>query len=89
MSLNKYHTLPSSYISDADLIPEELDDDLMGPYLKEAPAPPRDYAMPQVQPLLPLYASEKPQKKRRSSSKKQRRVSKPMTPIAESPRAPE
>lgn len=78
---------PSSYISDADLFPDDLLDS--APILEEAPAPPRVPPMPEpVQmPLLPLYASPK---KRRSSSKKQRRPSKPMTPIAESPaKAPE
>ncbi|EOD47085.1 hypothetical protein GTA08_BOTSDO05449 [Neofusicoccum parvum] len=78
---------PSSYISDEDL----FGDDLLGgaPLLEEAPAPPRVPQMPQqvAQPLLPLYATPK---KRRASSKKQRRPSKPMSPISESPeKAPE
>ncbi|KAK8156262.1 hypothetical protein BKA80DRAFT_256929 [Phyllosticta citrichinensis] len=78
---------PSSYISDADLFPDDLLDS--APILEKAPAPPRMPPMPEPaqMPLLPLYASPK---KRRSSSKKQRRPSKPMTPIAESPsKAPE
>lgn len=78
---------PSSYISDEDL----FGDDFLGgaPLLEQAPAPPRVPPMPEqiAQPLLPLYASPK---KRRSSSKKQRRESKPMEPISESPeKAPE
>ncbi|KAF2761776.1 hypothetical protein EJ05DRAFT_496673 [Pseudovirgaria hyperparasitica] len=78
---------PSSFISDEDLF--GFDDET--PFLSEAPAPPRDVTTAQAFPLLPLYASaEKTKKKRRSSTKtKVRRSSKPMTPISESPEAPE
>lgn len=86
-----YRSTPSSYISDADLFGEDLDDELLlcgGPYLTEAPAPPRVPPMAQAFPILPpLYAPKKSKSERRrsSSGRKQRRTSKPMTPIAESP----
>ncbi|OCK78906.1 hypothetical protein K432DRAFT_81276 [Lepidopterella palustris CBS 459.81] len=84
---------PSSFISDLDLFPEDLDEESgfgYAPLLHEAPAPPRQPPLAQAFPLLPLYASEKPKKqRRRSSGRKQRRPSKPMTPISESPEAPE
>ncbi|EOA81796.1 uncharacterized protein SETTUDRAFT_23051 [Exserohilum turcica Et28A] len=79
---------PSSYISDADLFGEDFDDDFACPLLEEAPAPPRVPPMAQAFPILPpLYAQKKPKTERRrsSSGRKQRRTSKPMTPIAESP----
>jgi hypothetical protein len=79
--------VPSSYISDFDLYPEDLDQDEV-PYLEEAPAPPREY-VPIAAPLAPLYASERPKNKRRRSSKKVIKFAKPMTPIAESPVAVE
>jgi hypothetical protein len=75
---------PSSFISDEDLFGEDFEDSCR--FLTEAPAPPRQ---PQVQAfhvLPPLYAQKKPKtERRRSSDKKQRRTSKPMTPISESP----
>ncbi|KAJ4296499.1 hypothetical protein N0V90_006544 [Kalmusia sp. IMI 367209] len=83
----EYRSTPSSFISDADLFGEDFDD---CPYLQEAPAPPRQPPMAQAFPILPpLYASEKPKKqqRRRSSGRKPRRSSKPMTPISESPEA--
>ncbi|KAF2003260.1 hypothetical protein P154DRAFT_520211, partial [Amniculicola lignicola CBS 123094] len=84
-SLGEYSSAPSSYISDEDLFGDEFDT----PYLQEAPAPPRERPIGQACPILPpLYAPEKPKKqeqRRRSSGRKQRRSSKPMTPIAESP----
>lgn len=81
-----YRSTPSSFISDADLFGEDFDDEEF-PYLTEAPAPPRQPPMAQAFPvLLPLYAQKKPKgERRRSSGKKQRRTSKPMTPISESP----
>jgi len=84
----EYRSTPSSFISDADLFGEDFDDDFC-PYLQEAPAPPRQPPMAQAFPILPpLYATEKPKKqRRRSSGRKQRRSSKPMTPISESPEA--
>jgi hypothetical protein len=90
-----YRSTPSSFISDADLFGDDLDDDLASPYLQEAPAPPRQPPMAQAFPFLPpMYAVEKPKKqqqqqqqRRRSSGRKQRRSSKPMTPISESPEA--
>jgi hypothetical protein len=94
-SLNAFHTsAPSAFISDADLFFGDDLDDASGvmtpPLLEEAPAPPRQLPLGQAFPLLPLYASEKPKsKRRRSSGRKQRRPSKPMTPISESPEAPE
>ncbi|KAF2747404.1 hypothetical protein M011DRAFT_458660 [Sporormia fimetaria CBS 119925] len=81
---------PSSYISDADLFGEDVDEDFSGPFLNEAPPPPRIPPMAQAFPILPpLYVQEKPKKqhhqqRRRSSGRKQRRSSKPMSPIAES-----
>lgn len=87
-----YRSPPSSFISDADLFGDDLDDG----YLLEAPAPPRQPTMPQALPFLPpMYATTKPKKpqpqqqqqRRRSSGRKQRRSSKPMTPISESPEA--
>lgn len=84
----EYRSTPSSFISDADLFGEDVDDDFC-PFLQEAPAPPRQPPMAQAFPILPpLYAAEKPKKqRRRSSGRKQRRPSKPMTPISESPEA--
>ncbi|KAF2691035.1 hypothetical protein K458DRAFT_382614 [Lentithecium fluviatile CBS 122367] len=89
-----YRSTPSSFISDADLFGDDLDDEFAspyGPYLQEAPAPPRQPPMAQAFPFLPpMYAAEKPKKqqqRRRSSGRKQRRPSKPMTPISESPEA--
>ncbi|CAI6245233.1 unnamed protein product [Periconia digitata] len=84
-----YRSPPSSFISDADLFGDDLDD------LLEAPAPPRQPTMSQALPFLPpMYATAKPKKsqqpqqqRRRSSGRKQRRSSKPMTPISESPEA--
>jgi hypothetical protein len=86
----QYGSCPSSFISDEDLFFDELD----GPLLKEAPAPPRQPPVTQAFPVLPpLYPTEKAKPKsnktRRSSSRKQRRSSKPMTPISESPEAVE
>lgn len=83
-----YRNTPSSFISDADLFGEDFDDDASYPFLTEAPAPPRQPPMAQAFPtvLPPLYAPKKPKsERRRSSGKKQRRTSKPMTPISESP----
>lgn len=87
-----YRSTPSSFISDADLFGDDLDDEFASPYLQEAPAPPRQPVMAQAFPFLPpMYAAEKPKKpqqqRRRSSGRKQRRSSKPMTPISESPEA--
>ena len=83
----QYRNAPSSYISDADLFGEDFDDDFACPFLQEAPAPPRVPPMTQAFPILPpLYAPKKPKsERRRSSGRKQRRTSKPMTPISESP----
>ncbi|CBX92338.1 hypothetical protein LEMA_P050440.1 [Plenodomus lingam JN3] len=83
----EYRTTPSSYISDADLFGEDFDDDFSCPFLQEAPAPPRVPPMAQAFPVLPpLYAPKKTKsERRRSSGRKQRRTSKPMTPISESP----
>ena len=86
----EYRSTPSSYVSDADLFGEDFDDEFSSPYLQEAPAPPRQPPMAQAFPILPpLYATEKPKKqqRRRSSGRKPRRSSKPMTPISESPEA--
>jgi len=82
-----YRNTPSSFISDADLFGEDFDDEDSCPFLTEAPAPPRQPPMAQAFPVLPpLYAQKKPKnERRRSSGKKQRRTSKPMTPISESP----
>ncbi|KAF2813340.1 uncharacterized protein BDZ99DRAFT_474016 [Mytilinidion resinicola] len=93
-SLNAFHTsAPSAFISDSDLFGDDVDDEsglITPPLLHEAPAPPRQLPLGQAFPLLPLYASEKPKsKRRRSSGRKQRRPSKPMTPISESPETPE
>jgi hypothetical protein len=88
----QYRSCPSSFISDADLFGEDCDDDFTAPLLQEAPAPPRVPPMAQAFPILPpLYVQEKPKKqeRRRSSGRKQRRSSKPMTPIAESVEAAE
>ncbi|CAO2650278.1 Nn.00g015700.m01.CDS01 [Neocucurbitaria sp. VM-36] len=83
----EYRSTPSSYISDADLFGEDFDDEFSCPFLQEAPAPPRVPPMAQAFPVLPpLYAPKKPKsERRRSSGRKQRRTSKPMTPISESP----
>lgn len=82
-----YRSTPSSFISDEDLFGEDFDDDFSCRFLTEAPAPPRQPPMAQAFPVLPpLYAQKKPKtERRRSSGKKQRRTSKPMTPISESP----
>ncbi|QRC99763.1 hypothetical protein JI435_067050, partial [Parastagonospora nodorum SN15] len=82
-----YRNAPTSFISDEDLFGGDFDDDFACPYLTEAPAPPRQPPMAQAFPVLPpLYAQKKPKsERRRSSGKKQRRTSKPMTPISESP----
>lgn len=90
----EYRSSPSSFISDADLFGEDFDNEASTPFLDEAPAPPRVPPMAQAFPILPpLYAQEKPKKpqqqRRRSSGRKQRRTSKPMTPIAESIEAAE
>jgi hypothetical protein len=76
--------VPTSYITDEDLYPEDLDGEDV-PYFEEAPAPPRDPVL-EVAPLPPLYASARPKKQqRRRSSKKGIKFARPMTPIAESP----
>lgn len=84
-----YRSNPSSFISDADLFGDfDDDDDDYCRFLTEAPAPPRQPPMAQAVPVLPpLYAHKKVKTDRRrsSGSKKQRRTSKPMTPISESP----
>ncbi|KAF2728483.1 hypothetical protein EJ04DRAFT_538372 [Polyplosphaeria fusca] len=79
----EYTNTPSSFITDADLFGCDFDDEV--PFLEEAPAPPQVPPMAQAFPILPpIYAPEKPKKqRRRSSGRKQRRPSKPMTPIAE------
>ncbi|KAF2791161.1 hypothetical protein K505DRAFT_69355 [Melanomma pulvis-pyrius CBS 109.77] len=84
----EYRSTPSSFISDEDLFGDDFEDSLL---LQEAPAPPRQPPMAQAFPILPpLYASEKPKKqRRRSSGRKQRRPSKPMSVISESPEAAE
>ncbi|QDS74322.1 hypothetical protein FKW77_004180 [Venturia effusa] len=85
-ALSPYTTgAPSAFISDEDLFLDELLDG-EAPFLREAPAPPRDIPLPAM-PLQPLFAQPKPKKesRRRSSAKKVRRTSKPMSPIAESP----
>ncbi|KAL6704790.1 hypothetical protein ACN47E_007594 [Coniothyrium glycines] len=83
----EYRSTPSSYISDADLFGDDYEDDLACPFLTEAPAPPRVPTTAHAFPILPpLYAPKKPKtERRRSSARKQRRTSKPMTPISESP----
>jgi len=90
-TINGYNNVPSAYISDFDLFPEDLEDDCEVPYLDEAPAPPREYTMPVAMPLLPVYASTRPyddgKKRRRSSKNKPRQMGKPMSPIAEMPTA--
>ncbi|TLD34483.1 hypothetical protein E2P81_ATG04648 [Venturia nashicola] len=87
-ALSQYTTgTPSAFISDEDLFLDELLDG-EAPFLHEAPAPPRNIPYPSVtMPLQPLYAQPKSKKdsRRRSSAKKTRRPSKPMSPIAESP----
>ncbi|KAF2131637.1 hypothetical protein P153DRAFT_394952 [Dothidotthia symphoricarpi CBS 119687] len=82
-----YRSPPSSFLSDADLFGEDFDDELAIPFLQEAPAPPRQPTVSQAFPVLPPLYSEKKSKseRRRSSGRKQRRASKPMTPISESP----
>jgi hypothetical protein len=89
-SSNSYNNIPSAFISDFDLFPEDLEEDEL-PYLEEAPAPPREYSFPIAMPLLPVYASERPygenKKRRRSSKNKTRQMGKPMSPIAEMPNA--
>jgi len=82
---SNHYDVPNSYISDFDLFPEDLEDENAIPILEEAPAPPRDVAMP----LLPLFATERPRNKKRRSSRKQTKLPKAMTPIAESPLTPE
>lgn len=81
---NNHFDIPNAYISDFDLFPDDLEDDSTVPVLEEAPAPPRAAV---AMPLLPLFATERPRKKR-SSSRKQSKLQKAMTPIAESPLAP-
>ncbi|KAF1939377.1 hypothetical protein EJ02DRAFT_513862 [Clathrospora elynae] len=82
----EYRSTPSSYISDADLFGEDYNDEFACPFLEEAPAPPRVPQTTQAFTVLqPLYAQKKPKSERRSSGRKQRRTSKPMTPISESP----
>jgi hypothetical protein len=83
---NNQYDVPNSYISDFDLFPEDLEDENLMPILEEAPAPPRDVP---AMPLMPLFASERPRNKKRRSSRKQSKLPKTMTPIAESPLAPE
>jgi len=79
--------VPNAYISDFDLFPEDLEDENAVPCLEEAPAPPRQV---QAMPLLPLFAPERPRNnKKRRSSRKQPKLPKMMTPIVESPLAPE
>lgn len=87
----KQNSPSSSYISDADLFGDDCDDEFNAPLLQEAPAPPRVPPMAQAFPILPpLYVKEKPkQQRRRSSGRKPRRTSKPMSPIAESVEAAE
>jgi hypothetical protein len=82
-----YRNAPSSYVSDEDLFGEDFGDEDSCRFLTEAPAPPRQPTMAQAFHVLPpLYAQKKPKtERRRSSDKKQRRTSKPMTPISESP----
>jgi hypothetical protein len=81
-----YRNTASSFISDADLFGDDCDDDSYCPLLDRAPPPPRVPPMTQAFPILPpLYANKKPKTQRRRSSEKQRRSSKPMTPISESP----
>jgi hypothetical protein len=88
-SFNTSHNnngVPSSYISDFDLFPEDLEDG-EEPILEEAPALPR---VAQAMPLLPLFASQRPRNKKRSCSKRQLvKLPGAMTPIAESPIASE
>jgi hypothetical protein len=88
-SYSSQNSAPTSYLSDFELFPEDLEDETAVPHLDEAPAPPRAVPMSSaVLPLLPLYAA--PEKKRRRRSSRKLRPAKPMTPIAESPiRAPE
>jgi hypothetical protein len=74
--------VPSAYISDFDLFPEDLEDDSVVPVLEEPPAPPR--AAPAM-PLLPLFAAERPKSKKRRSSRKSTKLPIAMTPILESP----
>lgn len=87
------NTAPSAFISDEDLFPEDIaasgSASSASYLLSEAPAPPRDIPVAQPMPLAPLYASDRPKTKRRRSSRKQSRSSKPMTPITESPEVSE
>jgi len=87
---NQAHRAHSS--ATLDLFPDDILDDESGfnaaPLLHEAPAPPRPGAFgPSLPALLPLYASEKTKEEEETQqrSAKQRRPSKPMTPISESP----
>jgi len=79
---NNNNNVPSSYINDFDLFPEDLEEG-EEPILDEAPALPRAvHAMP----LLPIFASQRSRnKKRRCSRKPLIKVPGAMTPIAESP----
>ncbi|KAF2239015.1 hypothetical protein EV356DRAFT_528898 [Viridothelium virens] len=77
----------SSFISDEDLFPEDLDssevDVKSATFLHEAPAPPRVPPFPSVA-VIARPAPEKPKKRRRSSAKP-KRPSKPMKTITETP----
>ncbi|KAF2855952.1 hypothetical protein T440DRAFT_93811 [Plenodomus tracheiphilus IPT5] len=84
----EYRNMPNSYISDADLFGEDIEHDFVGPFLHQAPAPPRVPPMTEALHVLPpLYASKKAKSERRRSSGRKRTSSKPicMTPISESP----
>jgi hypothetical protein len=76
--------VPSSFISDWDLFPEDLLDESDVPLLDEAPPPPRVPTMPL--PLLPLYAPVRPKTRRRSSRRSSKQVA-ALAPIAELPAA--
>jgi len=75
----------ASYISDEDLFGDfdDLSISNEAPYLSEPPTPPRQQQEFLRRPAQPLPSTAKP--KARRGSKKVRRVSKPMTPIPESP----
>ncbi|GAB7343109.1 hypothetical protein MBLNU457_1186t1 [Dothideomycetes sp. NU457] len=76
----------ASYISDEDLFADfdDLSISNEAPYLSEPPSPPRQLQECLRRPAQPLPPLSKP-KARRGSKQKARRVSKPMTPIPESP----
>ncbi|KAI9713243.1 MAG: hypothetical protein M1820_001229 [Bogoriella megaspora] len=79
---------PSAFVSDEDLFPVEFDDEAdtrSATILREAPAPPRERPYPAAAPVFRPAPPKQEKKKRRRSSTKQRRGSKPMTPITESP----